>query len=558
MSAADTRPPEPAPARPAGVAAAWLGVPVWIAIGLAVRVWWASRESLAVGEWSARGFVQAWHPTTLADWNRFTPPLAGWLLSRIHEARQLVEVLDVRLAALGLSLAALLMACLLAALLARSTRLPQRSLGRGLCWIAAVWALHPSLVATSVEPTNDGLLGGALCLALCGPALALAGHGMAGWVFLAAGSLAALLAGGVAVALALLVGLIVFLVPIPRLGQWLGVASALLVALALSWQLQGLGAEGRLATPDAAPAASLSALMQVEVPGGRELPVHPDVRVREAYSDVAAAYGRADIGHLLAAAFERVLLEQLAPLRFDDLGAWAWPVGLLDLFLRGGALLFAVAVLGRLKPRQDSAWPRAGLAVALVLLALSRAVAGLGPWAWAPVDLVLLGVAGAGATGSRPDRQGTRWLAFAAGGLVACSLAIAPALSDRAPSPWTRDLGHPASPGADLVRLLAGGGPTDAAGHVAVAELCMHPQLPSLRMPEVAWQHASRALELSPADDAATGALLRAYVENLRLDEAVSLGEGWHPEDPAWTVRARIMPGWAREQSRKLRLELDD
>lgn len=557
MSTATPPAPDPAARRPDGVALAWIGTFAWLGLGLAVRIWWAARDTLPVSEWSARGFVQAWHQTTLGDWNRFTPPLAGWLLPRIHAARGLPEILDVRLASLGLSLAALAAACLLAALLARSTRLPRRSLGRGLCWLTAVWALHPSLVATAVEPSNDGLLGGALCLALCGPALTLAGHGALGWVLLALGSLLALLAGGVAVAVALAVGLLVFLLPIPRLGQLLRVTSALLAAGVLAWTLQGLGAEGRLATPDAGPAASLSALMQSVQPRQDELAVHPDVRVAEAYADVGAALEHADVGHLLAAAFERVLLEQLAPIRFRDTDALAWPLGLLDLFLRGGALLFAVAVLGRLKPRQDSAWPRAGVAVALVLLALLRAVAGVGPWAWAPLDLVLLGVAAAGATASRADRSGTRRLAFAAGGLVACSLAVAPALSDTAPSTWTRDLGHPSPWGADLVRRLASGGPTDTAGHVGVAELLMLHQMPSLRMPEAALDHARRALELSPTDDAATGALLRAYVENLRLDDALDLGDGWHPQDPAWTVRSRMMPGWVREQARTLRLERD-
>jgi hypothetical protein len=76
----------------------------WVAIGLAVRLWWATRSSLPVSEWEVRGFVQAWGPTTLSDWNRFTPPLAGWSLSQLGQWWPMPGIVDVRLGALGLSL----------------------------------------------------------------------------------------------------------------------------------------------------------------------------------------------------------------------------------------------------------------------------------------------------------------------------------------------------------------------------------------------------------------------------------------------------------------------
>jgi hypothetical protein len=377
------------------------------------------------------------------------------------------------------------------------------------------------------------------------------------WGLAVAGLTLGLILGGLLLALAFGVGLLIYLLPVPRLSVLAPVLVALVVAGGVAALVQrGPDAE-RPWRPDTEPLHALSALLEVAPPFPADISIDPDVRTDQVWADSVDEWKHTSVAVFGSRLLDQLLIGRLGPSRFED-GPWpAWPTTLLDLFLRGGLMFFAVAVLGLLRPSAESAWPRAGVAVAVVAWGLLLVATGLGPHALAAVDLVLLGVAAAGAASSRPGGGRTRRLAFSVGGLMACTLAIAPATSGRPPLPWIAGLDHHGEPGRELVELLTGGGPSTVTDHVDVAQRLMRWDTPSLRQPEAALRHGWQALELAPTDVEAGLVTIRALVENGQLAEAAAFVDQWPTDDALVERRLAGVAKWIADTARKQRLRGD-
>jgi hypothetical protein len=321
----------------------------------------------------------------------------------------------------------------------------------------------------------------------------------------------------------------------------LGTAGAL-------WLTGGLpNGEDGIAPLDAAPAYGLAAFMNKPIALDDRQALDPDRRTLDVYR--AAWDGARHEGGLgVATEFSRrLVLDQLSPRRFESLGSPMLAIGLFDVFLRGGLLLFAAATLSLLRRRGESSWPRAGVTAAFLVLLVLRVMSANNPYALAPIDLVLLAAAAAGVAGADPDRPAMRWLAFSVGGLMLGALGLGAGLADQTLSPWSTELAHEASQGRNLVERLEHGGPTDAEGHLNAAYVQMDPAAPFLRLPEAAGRHARIALELDPSNTVVLATLVKSEAENLRLDEAERLAGTMLDASGELSAEGRLLITWVND-----------
>lgn len=518
-----------------------------IGIGLRVGMAWSTADHAV--EWEADAFVRAWEALPLSGLNHVRPPLTGWVFHQLASRLALESILELRLAGVVVSVMALGCAMLMAIALSGQTQAARRSRGFGLAWMTGIWAVLPTLFFSAPRPTGETLLGGLLCLLGAGVVAWGRRATLLTWISLALATGLALLAGGLVVALAVSVGLVVYLVPVPRVG----IALPLVLALALGaggalWLASGDTESGWASLPlDAAPAYALAELTDTPIALDDRQPLDPQRRTIAAYR--VAWDGARDAGVVgVATAFSRrLVLDQLSPRRFEPLGSPMLAIGLFDVFLRGGLLLFAAATLSLLRRRGESSFPRAGMALALLMLLFLLTSAATSPFGWAPIDLVLLAVAGAGVASADPDRPAIRWLAFGVGGVMLGALGLGAGLADQPLSRWSTDLTHEAQQGRKLVEWLEHGGPDDAAGHLTAAALLMDPGAPFLRLPEAASRHTEAALELDPSSHAVLAAMVQSWVENLRLDEAEQLAGTMLDTSGELSADGRLLTSWVHE-----------
>jgi len=500
---------------------AWLAV--WLLVGLGLRVALALAEAGSSREWEADGFVRAWEGWNWGEWNRMRPPGLAALLGALGRCPAVSDILGMRLASIGLSVATLACGWVLILALLPSLRVPVPSRLAGCAWLTGIWALSPTLVEVGVRPLPETLLGGTVCLALAAAAAFSRRPGPVRTLLLALGICAMLLVGGLAAALAVVAGALTWLLPVPRFRIALPFVLACIAAFAGAWRVQAGPDLTRTFMPDGAPAWSLAALVESPMVLDTSLPVDPDRRTLHIY---AQALGEArELGPLrLAGAFgRRCVLEQLGPARFARHGSAALPVALLDALLRGGALFFALATLGLVRRSAEAACPRAAVCAGVACLALLCVVTACSPFALAPVDLVLAALAAAGVCGSQPAQARVRWTAFLVGGGLMASLVVSAALSGRQATVWLDRLKHETAQGTRLVEALRAGGPTDLAGHLVAIPLLVDPAAPFQRLPEAGLRHAEAAVALAPDSRPAIVALIRGRMELLDVPGARAL-----------------------------------
>lgn len=556
----------------------WLVLIGAVLLGLALRVGHAWELRDEAFEWEADGFVVAWEGRSLESWNRLRPPGLGLVMTGLREALGLETVLLVRLACVALSLLGLLAAVDLARALSRATGLGRRSLVGAAAFAALVWAVHPTLLRQAVTPTPELVVGPLACLALSRLVVFGARPGVWSWLVLALAVVGVCLGGGLAVVLALMVGVLVDLLPVPRFSVAVAPLALLLVGLAAFGWIQSGGGLQRPWLPDTAGLHSVAALLELDPP-------HPD--------DIPAAADRREILHLQAlrrgvagvdpwfagrALFERIRRDALGPGRLEPLLAFKQaPSGVLlpevepappppvsndlllalgywDLFLRGGSVLFSLTVLGLMRRREHhSTLPRAAVTIAILLYGLLSVCFAIGPLSLSTVDLLLLGVAAGGVAGGDPRQLWLRRLAFAVGGILTCTLLYTAGLKLEPLSRWTAELSHVAREGRQLVRLLDTPDPGDVVAEVRIAELLMRPTSPLLRMPEAALTHALQATQLLPTHDDTLEVFVRAQVEAGNFRDAARGAEGGVALHPAGTLQAKrweLMLDWVRQEER--------
>jgi hypothetical protein len=538
----------------------------WTALGLGLRVAHAVSLGPRVSEWEADGFLSVWEGHPWGAINRLRPPgtelLLGWLGGRFG----LGDRLQVRLAMVALSLVGLGCAVLAAVALARRSKLERTSGLRAASWVALVWAVHPTLVAAAVTPVPESLLGTGLCLLLAG--LALQGRAKAwGWLLAAVGASLSLLLGGLAVAVALAVGVLVYLIPVPPLGRTLAVGAWLAMAVLAGWFVQRGPDAARPWLPDTGWAHSMATLVDTPVPPPNDVPADADLRERQMLSNLGEGVEASGVGHLAAGLLRRLVFDLLGPGRFEGpVAAAAAPgaddgdappiavtaVGWFDVFLRGGLLLFGLTVVALLAPGASSSWPRVGAVAGAVVLLLALVGGALGPLALAPLDLALLAVAGAGVAGSDPRQRRTRRLAFVVGGGLLCTLLLTAGLRNQPLTLWLRDLGHAQAEGRLLVDLTEPPGPRQAQDHMRVAWLELQAPTPLLRQPEAAFDNAMAALEEAPEADLALEAYVRASVELGRYEEAAQVAETMPARIGSTGRKALLLLDWVQNEQRRV------
>jgi hypothetical protein len=234
------------------------------------------------------------------------------------------------------------------------------------------------------------------------------------------------------------------------------------------------------------------------------------------------------------------------------------PVGLLDVFLRGGLILFASATLALSRRSGASAAPRAAAVVSLGAVGAFVVLAGVGPFALASFDWVLLALGAGGLAGADPARPGPRWIAFTIGGLMMVALGLWALASGHSPSPWTRQLTHMQSQGRSLVSVLTDGGPSSHAGHLQAAHLMMDPAAPFQRLPGAARRHAQAALVQAPTDDIALRFVIEAEVENMRLENAAELARTLVEPNGLPSPDNKVLIEWVQHKRRQWRAEGGD
>jgi hypothetical protein len=549
--------PAPAVGRAAGRTRRLVGLSVlWLLLGLGLRVALAWARASGSSEWEADGFVLGWEGRGWADWNRMRPPLFAWVLRGGVVTFGLQSVLAVRLLCVAVSLLCLLAAWELVLALAAWSRAPARRAVLALCWLTGCWALFPTLIVSATSPTPEAFVGGVLCLLVAALLRFRARPGPLRWSWLVVTGALALGVGGLLVALALVVALAVYLAPIPRLAVCLPLLLAAMLAGTAAWFAQRGPDASRPWLPDAAPAYALAALAEIPLHLDDTEPVDPDRRVRRVWSLASEELSARRGMDLAGALTNRLLVDHLSPRRFEGLSTVpVLPVGLLDVFLRGGLLLFASATLALSRRSQVSAAPRAAAVAGLATLVLAQVVAGVGPFPLASFDWLLLAVGVGGLAGADPARPAPRWIAFTIGGLMMSALGLWAMASGRSPSPWTRQLTHMQSQGRALVDTLADGGPRSAVGHVGAARLMMDPSAPFQRLPSAAVRHAQAALREAPLNEYVLRTVVEAEVANMRLENAEELVRTLVDSDGLQTRENRLLLGWIQHKRRQWRSE---
>jgi len=518
-----------------------------VGVGLRAGVAWSQADHAA--EWEADGFVRAWEALPFQGLNLVRPPLNGWVFHKLTSAAGLESILAVRLAGVAVSVFALGCAMALVLALAGVTRAARRSRGFALAWMTGIWAVAPTLFVTAARPTGETLLGGLLCL-LCAALVTWGRHaGPLSWICVAATTCLVLLAGGVVMAAALAVGLLIYMAPVPRVGVALPMLLAVVVGFGGALWLGGgrPGGEDSVIPLDSAPGYGLVAFVGRSVALDDRQPVDVDRRTHVVYRTAWAGAREEGVLGVATEFSRRLVLDQLSPRRFESFGSPTLAIGLFDVFLRGGMLLFAAATLSLLRRRGESSWPRAGVGVALLALLVLRVMSASNPYALAPIDLVLLAAAAAGVAGADPDRPAIRWLAFSVGGVMLGALGLGAGLADLPLSAWSTELTHEAKQGRTLVERLEHGGPTDSEGHVVAAYLQMDPAAPFLRLPEAASAHAELALEQDPSSTLVLATLVKSHVENVRLEEAERLARTMLDASGELSAEGRLLVTWVHE-----------
>lgn len=546
------------PSWTAGQGTWWL---LALVLGLGLRAAHGEALKSTVFEWEADGFISAFEGRGWDAINRVRAPGVGLAMDRLGQALELTEIIHVRWLCVGLSLLMLLAALDLALAASRITGMTRRSVGRTLAWGTTVWAVHPTLIRSAVSPTPELLLGGSLCLLLAGLARCRNGSWLLGLPFFALGAAAAVVIGGSVAAFALVLGLLVFLVPVPRLGPALAGILCIGLAVAVGVFVQrGPERLDREWIPDTAPAHSLLSLTNGPVLTPGEVQFHAEERELDTLHRALESVTTAPPLELGLALASRLANDELGPRRLAPLLLSVSPepddenrlsarrgLGLFDLFLRGGLLLFALAVLGIARVKEvQSSWPRAGIVVAGLVFLIVGAATAVGPLAMAPLDLVLIGAAAAGVAGADPGRPWTRRLAFMVGGTLLCTLLITGGVDDRPLDPWIENLSHREQEGQLLAQAMQHGGPASYSSELHACHLLGRAQAPFLRRPWLARAHALQATRLSPESDDAVVALVSAQAECRQYREAASLAESAYRSSPSGS-----------EQSRRMELILD-
>lgn len=558
--------PHAAPADP--LPAAGFGSLLWLllalAAGLAVRVGWAREFAGGVAEWEADGFVWTLLGRPEDALNRLRAPGGPWLLGRLGDVWLAESILAVRLICVGLSAVGLLAAVVAAGCVARLTDLTQRSLLRAAAWMAWIWAVHPSLVASSISPVPEVVVAIPAALLVAGLAWRGAGGGLPAWLFSLAAATCVVLVGGSAWAVLLVVGLVVFLAPVPRPIPAVGAGLLVAAALAVGAWVQAGDDPERPWLPDTAPMHSLLALGPHADRSWGQTSSNTDLRELEVVDLVLEDVVTVP-GELALALLERLAFEQLGPDRFlpvfeqwlpdvlDDPDANpTLPLGLFDLFVRGGLILFALTVLGIARPKSESAWPRGAVVVGWLVGLFVLTAGAIGPFALVPLDVVLLGLAGAGVVGMDPRRPWPRRIAFVVGGALLCSFLFAGGWRPRPLRPWTTELTHINGDGGALVPLLV---PETADPRMA-ANLLMMSNAPLLRMPRHALDQALLALERDPTSPEVNELYVRALVECGRFEEAAQLAEAAHT-GARGDKRRKVFFEWVLDEQRRVRAPRD-
>jgi len=527
-----------------------------VAVGIALRVAVAMHLADRTHGWEADGFVRCWEELDFIGLTRLRAPLPGWLMHSLAELLSAQSIMAVRLLSVGVSLTGLLGALMLFRVLATRLGHRQPNLAAGAVWIASCWAVLPALFTSAASPSGDSLLGGLLCMVVAAAVQLGSRPGVMRAAWLAAVLLAALLVGGIGVACAAVVALLVFLAPVPPFRiAWLPLV-AVLLALVGGWWLQ-LGPDPtRPWMPDSAPAWSLAALTDATVVMDTREPLDPDIRALTVWE--TAVHHARDIGPLrVTRDFSlRLIGDLLNPARFDhalELPWSLWALGLFDLLLRGGLLMFAVATASMARPRLDSALPRGGLLAGMVVLFLVLVLTATGPFALVPLDTLLLGVAGAGIACADRAHRALRWIAFAVGGVLMAGLGLGPLLTNQPLSRWITTLNTNANQGMQLVAALANGGPNGGPAELFVANCLMDRSAPFLRMPEACLRRATRATEFAPFSLVTSGTLVNAYLENLDFEAARQLAASMRDDEGMLTPQGQVLGDWVDESERNWR-----
>lgn len=547
-----------------------------VGLGLALRITHARALGSEVFEWEADLVIQTWEGRPWGAWNRLRVPGGPILLAALWERMPGAGVPPLRLVCVGLSVLGLAAALELARQVSLRSGLERRSVLRGVVWASVVWAIHPTLIRTAVSPSPELLTAPAVCF-LLGRLVAGCRPGPAGWwdrLLLLVGAAVATAFGGVLLGLAVLLGVLVYLLPLPRLSIALQALALLAVVGSCLWWIQRGPDPTRRWLPDTAPVHSLLALLDAPPAHPNDLPCHADRREEFHLSRLREAWSTADGLAVMGRLADRLRQDALGPARLEPLISWWNPeassaggtlrpgtreLGWFDLFLRGGCLLFACAILRTLaRPPAQACLPRAALVVGLLGWTVLGISAGVGPFVVAPLDLALLGLAAGGVAGADPRRAWTRRIAFAMGGLLLCTLLFTAGVRPLPMTDWTRRLTHGQGEGAFLVGLLADPEASPPAGAPAarqeqIANLLMQPGLPFLRLPEAAAAHALAATMLTPDADTALELLARAHVEAGEFRQAalaVEMGLALQSRESFGQRRMELLLDWVRQEER--------
>jgi hypothetical protein len=537
----------PAPSPPASFRGSlplvtWL-VAAWIALGTALRIGLALGLGAAVAPAEAEGFVRAWTELAAHDASRIHP--AGWLhllelLGRLTGPGQLTAL---RLGAVLLSLLALACALrLVLRLLESPERRPLRP--KACAWLAGLWALWPALIDASVRPVQGTASSACACLLVAALLGWRARPTVARWLELVLMLLLACLVGGLALAGAALVALLIFVLPLPRPSLVAPLLGALLVAGGATHALDH--DEHGAWRPEGS--AALSALQLVHVR-------HDEPSMRAVHPDRRAAAVLANAAQSLAAKAASVPGALARRLGRDLLGPGHWPLaaGLggalaaLDGSFLGVALAGVAVLLWRRRRTPSAGWPCAALAAGLLALLLLLLLTAIDPWALAPLELL----AAAGAAVVLAE-GGARRVLLAAGVLLA---GFAVLCGPSADSAW--DWMTPRDPGQGpaTVELLRAGAATELTAQLELMALLTDPAAPLLRLPAEAMLHADEALRLAPDDARVLLAVARVRAEALDFEGAKSLAGTILGPDGRPVPEARTTLTVIADMERRLRSE---
>ena len=519
--------------------------------GVALRVA-AALPLTTAADWEADGVLWAWADAA-------TRPLASdWRpagLQRLWEACGWLagppSLVLLRLAWIGLSLAALGCAWQLTRTLLRGRGAPPESLPRARLAICLLWAVLPMLVRGAPRPVAELVTGALLCL-VASAWLRFRAHPSAlTWLWLCASGVACVFFGGLVPALVLTVGLLAYLVTLPPVSSTLLSLGAWTVAIGAAAGVAHGTAEISSWRPETGPAYALAALVDAQLALDDTASLLPVKRGDDVWHACAQSLHERPLSATLADLGRRARA-LLAPERFGELAAGPRrALGLADAALAGALLVLAIRTLASRWPSgspRRARWPAA--VAGLAWIAATIAAAG-GPFALSGVLLLALAVA---AAGDRP-RTAAGWALPIAGGLLLAAVALAHESAEPPPSRWLEHLGPDEGRGRQVAGLLATSEALNGYEHEQLAEGLTAPAAPFLRRPLLAREHAQAAVIARPTDDDAVAALVRAEVECLRFAPAEDLAKTIVDAQGVLTPSGRMLAEWVRDKARRARLD---